>query len=123
MNRLMYVFVFGLLTACAQPAPHETTCGGNLQTCAIDGDTCQSRTPGEPTTLCDCENGRWICNSCPWATGLETGACTSGETCATEDWEHGCHCVCSDTHTWSCEPETQGSTCPHASVDAGIDAP
>ena len=38
-------------------------------------------------------------------------ACTPGNSCSVETWEHGCTCSCDDDGYWNCQAETVGSEC------------
>lgn len=94
----------------------------SLHVAAVDADdTC---TGEAPPGSCQCSNGTWFCSTCPFGEGDGPIACTQGQSCSIENWEHGCDCACGSDGWWSCFPETIGSHCPHPPVkDGGIDAP
>ncbi|CAN5692081.1 hypothetical protein BH11MYX1_BH11MYX1_25510 [soil metagenome] len=85
-----------------------------------DGGSCiELPNPGVRPTRIECSGGFAIVNSCPGSEYAPPGgACTPGDTCEWNTWEHGCSCGCGSAATWDCAPETIGTTeCGH---DAGI---
>jgi hypothetical protein len=65
---------------------------------------------GGRDTTCDCQGSFFVCNSCPSEFSPPSGACTPGDACEWNSWEHGCSCGCGDDGQWSCAPQTIGTT-------------
>jgi hypothetical protein len=116
---MMRLSIFFVLVACGggSAAEHDP-CDRNASGQCPEGLTCTYPMDGGRPVVCNCQSGFFVCNSCPTTYSPPSGACTPGDSCEWNTWEHGCSCGCGSSAVWSCTPETIGTfECGH---DAGV---